>query len=87
MDRMLPDIDGLRVLHLLREELKTICLHFLAIRDAVEDRIAGITAGDDTGQVTGSRPGTPAPAAEGHSAYMPWSLRGARLRAKVGTRQ
>ncbi|WP_407284923.1 hypothetical protein [Streptomyces sp. BP-8] len=55
LDRMLPDIDGLRVLHLLREELKTMCVHFLTMCDVVEGRIAGITASDDTGD-TGSRP-------------------------------
>ncbi|QZL09255.1 response regulator transcription factor (plasmid) [Streptomyces sp. BHT-5-2] len=47
LDWMLPDIDGLAVLHLLREELSTVCVLFLTARDAVEDRIAGITAGGD----------------------------------------
>ncbi len=45
LDWMLPDIDALQVLHLLRRELKTVCVLFLTARDAVEDRIAGITAG------------------------------------------
>ncbi|MFU9032305.1 MULTISPECIES: response regulator transcription factor [Streptomyces] len=47
LDWMLPDIDGLQVLHLLRRELETVCVLFLTARDAVEDRIAGITAGGD----------------------------------------
>ncbi|MFB6439851.1 response regulator transcription factor [Streptomyces sp. NPDC056411] len=47
LDWMLPDINGLQVLHLLREELRTVCVLFLTARDAVEDRIAGITAGGD----------------------------------------
>ncbi|GAA2662814.1 response regulator transcription factor [Streptomyces lunalinharesii] len=47
LDWMLPDIDGLQVLRQLRQELKTVCVLFLTARDAVEDRIAGITAGGD----------------------------------------
>ncbi|MFI9075659.1 response regulator transcription factor [Streptomyces sioyaensis] len=47
LDWMLPDIDGLRVLYLLRQELETVCVLFLTARDSVEDRIAGITAGGD----------------------------------------
>ncbi|GAA2345606.1 response regulator transcription factor [Streptomyces caniferus] len=47
LDWMLPDIDGLRVLHLLRHELETVCVLFLTARDSVEDRITGITAGGD----------------------------------------
>jgi len=47
LDWMLPDIDGLRVLQLLRQELETVCVLFLTARDSVEDRIAGITAGGD----------------------------------------
>ncbi|MER0477798.1 response regulator transcription factor [Streptomyces sp. Edi2] len=47
LDWMLPDIDGLRVLRLLRQELETVCVLFLTARDSVEDRIAGITAGGD----------------------------------------
>ncbi|MFJ9419763.1 response regulator transcription factor [Streptomyces sp. NPDC101227] len=47
LDWMLPDIDGLRLLHLLRRELETVCVLFLTARDSVEDRIAGITAGGD----------------------------------------
>ncbi|MEV4971054.1 response regulator transcription factor [Streptomyces scopuliridis] len=47
LDWMLPDMDGLGVLHGLRGELEHVCVLFLTARDSVEDRIAGITAGGD----------------------------------------
>lgn len=47
LDWMLPDIDGLQVLHALRRAAPTVCVLFLTARDAVEDRVAGITAGGD----------------------------------------
>ncbi|MFG2561462.1 response regulator transcription factor [Streptomyces sp. NPDC048496] len=47
LDWMLPDMDGLRVLRELRREAREVCVLFLTARDAVEDRIAGITAGGD----------------------------------------
>jgi two-component system OmpR family response regulator len=47
LDWMLPDTDGLHVLHELRAEQPGLCVLFLTARDAVEDRIAGITAGGD----------------------------------------
>ncbi|MEU8344816.1 response regulator transcription factor [Spirillospora sp. NPDC048832] len=47
LDVMLPDIDGLQVLRRLRAEAPEVCVLFLTARDAVEDRIAGITAGGD----------------------------------------
>ncbi|MFD8963826.1 response regulator transcription factor [Streptomyces sp. NPDC059568] len=47
LDRMLPDMDGLRVLRQLRGDLEHVCVLFLTARDGVEDRIAGITAGGD----------------------------------------
>ncbi|UNZ16237.1 response regulator transcription factor [Streptomyces sp. 891-h] len=47
LDWMLPDIDGLTVLRGLRERSPGVCVLFLTARDAVEDRIAGITAGGD----------------------------------------
>ncbi|WTH13221.1 response regulator transcription factor [Streptomyces sp. NBC_01578] len=47
LDWMLPDMDGLRVLRELHRESRDMCVLFLTARDAVEDRIAGITAGGD----------------------------------------
>ncbi|MCW2902692.1 MAG: DNA-binding response regulator [Streptosporangiaceae bacterium] len=47
LDVMLPDIDGLQVLRGLRADAPHVCVLFLTARDAVEDRIAGITAGGD----------------------------------------
>jgi two-component system, OmpR family, response regulator len=47
LDVMLPDIDGLEVLHRLRGTDPDVPVLFLTARDAVEDRIAGITAGGD----------------------------------------
>ncbi|MFH8591421.1 response regulator transcription factor [Streptomyces rimosus] len=47
LDWMLPDIDGLAVLRGLRDRAPGLCVLFLTARDAVEDRIAGITAGSD----------------------------------------
>ncbi|MFF2847784.1 response regulator transcription factor [Streptomyces sp. NPDC058001] len=47
LDWMLPDMDGLAVLRGLRERSPGVCVLFLTARDAVEDRIAGITAGGD----------------------------------------
>ncbi len=47
LDIMLPDFDGLEVLRRLRTTLPQVCVLFLTARDAVEDRVAGITAGGD----------------------------------------
>ncbi|MFI1583827.1 response regulator transcription factor [Embleya sp. NPDC020630] len=47
LDWMLPDTDGVTLLRALRAELERVCVLFLTARDAVEDRIAGITAGGD----------------------------------------
>ena len=47
LDVMLPDIDGLEVLRRLRGEAPDLPVLFLTAKDAVEDRIAGITAGGD----------------------------------------
>jgi len=47
LDVMLPDFDGLEVLRKLRADRNTVPVLFLTARDAVEDRIAGLTAGGD----------------------------------------
>jgi len=47
LDVMLPDLDGLEVLRRVRATDPDVCVLFLTARDAVEDRIAGITAGGD----------------------------------------
>ena len=47
LDWMLPDIDGLEVLRRIRSDDSHVPVLFLTARDAVEDRVAGITAGGD----------------------------------------
>ena len=47
LDMMLPDIDGLEVLRRMRSTMPEVPVVFLTARDAVEDRIAGLTAGGD----------------------------------------
>jgi two-component system, OmpR family, response regulator len=47
LDMMLPDFDGLTVLRRMRQEDPAIPVLFLTARDAVEDRVAGLTAGGD----------------------------------------
>jgi two-component system OmpR family response regulator len=47
LDVMLPDIDGLEVLRKLRAQAPAVPVLFLTARDAVEDRVAGLTAGGD----------------------------------------
>ncbi|WP_066956799.1 response regulator transcription factor [Streptomyces lushanensis] len=47
LDVMLPDMDALAVLGRLRRELPQVPVLFLTAKDAVEDRIAGLTAGGD----------------------------------------
>jgi two-component system, OmpR family, response regulator len=47
LDMMLPDMDGLEVLRRLRAEAADVPVLFLTARDAVADRIAGLTAGGD----------------------------------------
>jgi two-component system OmpR family response regulator len=47
LDMMLPDFDGLEVLRRMRAGDPDLPVVFLTARDAVEDRIAGLTAGGD----------------------------------------
>ena len=47
LDMMLPDFDGMEVLRRMRADSPTVPVLFLTAKDAVEDRIAGLTAGGD----------------------------------------
>jgi two-component system OmpR family response regulator len=47
LDVLLPDIDGLEVMHRLRGELPGLPVLFLTARDALEDRLRGLRAGGD----------------------------------------
>jgi two-component system, OmpR family, response regulator len=47
LDVMLPDMSGLEVLRKLREQIPGLPLLLLTAKDALEDRIAGLTAGGD----------------------------------------
>jgi two-component system, OmpR family, response regulator len=47
LDWMLPDVDGLEVLRRVRQHDDRVPVLFLTARDAVEDRVAGLTAGGD----------------------------------------
>ncbi|PJI93893.1 response regulator transcription factor [Luteimicrobium subarcticum] len=47
LDVMLPDLDGLSVLRRIRQTSPYVPVLFLTARDAVEDRVAGLTAGGD----------------------------------------
>ncbi|MEJ7650557.1 MAG: response regulator transcription factor [Nakamurella sp.] len=47
LDVMLPDLDGFEVLRRIRAAQITVPVLFLTAKDAVEDRIAGLTAGGD----------------------------------------
>ena len=47
LDMMLPDFDGLEVLRRMRDSDPSLPVLFLTAKDAVEDRVAGLTAGGD----------------------------------------
>ena len=47
LDIMLPDIDGLQVLGRMRADGRDTPVLFLTAKDALDDRIAGLTAGGD----------------------------------------
>ena len=47
LDVMLPDFDGYEVLRRVRGRTPEVPVLFLTARDAVEDRVAGLTAGGD----------------------------------------
>jgi two-component system, OmpR family, response regulator len=47
LDMMLPDFDGLEVMRRMRGDNTTVPVLFLTAKDAVEDRVAGLTAGGD----------------------------------------
>ncbi len=47
LDMMLPDFDGMEVLRRMRGETPHVPVLFLTAKDAVEDRVAGLTAGGD----------------------------------------
>lgn len=44
---MLPDLDGIEVTRRLRAEGNRVPVLFLTARDAVEDRVSGLTVGGD----------------------------------------
>ena len=47
LDMMLPDFDGLEVMRRIRTEQPRVPVIFLTARDAVDDRVHGLTAGGD----------------------------------------
>ena len=47
LDIMLPDFDGLEVMRRVRGHRPNVPVLFLTAKDAVEDRVAGLTAGGD----------------------------------------
>jgi two-component system OmpR family response regulator len=47
LDVMLPDFDGFEVLRRVRADTPEVPVLFLTAKDAVEDRVAGLTAGGD----------------------------------------
>jgi len=47
LDIMMPDLDGMSVLQRLRQHQNMVPVLFLTAKDAVSDRVAGLTAGGD----------------------------------------
>jgi len=47
LDRMLPDMDGIEVLRVLRADRPALPVMFVTARDGEHERIAGLTAGGD----------------------------------------
>jgi two-component system OmpR family response regulator len=47
LDIMMPDLDGMAVLQRLRHAGNDVPVLFLTAKDAVADRVAGLTAGGD----------------------------------------
>ncbi|WP_156762112.1 response regulator transcription factor [Microbacterium karelineae] len=47
LDIMMPDLDGMAVLQRLRQQQNMVPVLFLTAKDAVSDRVAGLTAGGD----------------------------------------
>ncbi|MTE22827.1 response regulator transcription factor [Microbacterium sp. ZXX196] len=47
LDIMMPDLDGMAVLQRLRQQDNMVPVLFLTAKDAVSDRVAGLTAGGD----------------------------------------
>src|SRR6187431_3019561 len=47
LDVMMPDLDGMAVLQRLRQSGNDVPVLFLTAKDAVSDRVAGLTAGGD----------------------------------------
>ena len=47
LDMMLPDFDGLEVMRRIRTEQPDVPVIFLTAKDALEDRVGGLTAGGD----------------------------------------
>ena len=47
LDMMLPDFDGLEVMRRIRADMPDVPVIFLTAKDAVDDRVQGLTAGGD----------------------------------------
>lgn len=47
LDVMLPDIDGLKILHSLRQAQKSVPVLLLSAKDGVDDRVRGLETGAD----------------------------------------